>query len=84
MTTAERTLMQFAANDAKYERHHLSEVWGNMPDNQFQEFVEEYKKDHKQQMVVLYEGKVLDGWHRYMASLTVGVEAFFNELNAED
>ena len=80
--TDERTLMQVAANDAKYERHHLSEVWGNMPDNQFQEFVEEYKKDHKQQMVVLYEGKVLDGWHRYMASLTVGLEPFFNELNA--
>ena len=47
-----KTLMETMAANADYERHPLSAVWGNMPNDQFVEMVEEFKKDPKRQMAL--------------------------------
>ena len=45
-------------------RHPLSELWGDMPDEQLLELAEDIKKNGILEPVVLFEGEVLDGWHR--------------------
>ena len=75
-----KTLMETMAANAEYERHPLSAVWGNMPNDQFVEMVEEFKKDPKRQMVITYEGKILDGWHRYLMSLAADTSVLLTDL----
>ena len=51
-----------------YERHPLSALWGNIPEAEFAEMVEEFRSPTRQ-MIMLYEDKILDGWHRYLMCL---------------
>ena len=53
----------------EYERHPLSEVWGNMPDDEFAQLVESVDADgFADPRIIIYEEQVLDGWHRYRAA----------------
>lgn len=36
------------------------------------------------QPIVLYQGKILDGWHRYQAALKANVEPIFEEYEGDD
>ena len=65
-------------------RHPLSEVWGDMPDKDFRELVEDVRKNGVRQPVTLYEGRVLDGWHRYRAALEAGVDPPFEDYAGDD
>ena len=56
------------------ERHPLSEAWGNLPDAVLPDFDAEVSSVGVISPIDLYEGKVLDGWHRYQSSLRVGVD----------
>ena len=56
----------------QYERHPLSALWGDIPGEQFEEMVEEFKRQPTRQMITLYEDRILDGWHRYRMSLEAG------------
>ncbi len=61
-------------------RHPLSTLWGNIPEAEFAEMVEEFRRSPTRQMITLYEDKILDGWHRYKMCQEAGIEPFFNPL----
>lgn len=54
------------------ERHPLSTHFGDMPDDQWEELKADIKANKLQESIVLYEGKILDGWHRYKALCALG------------
>ena len=56
------------------ERHPLSEAWGNLPESVLPDFDAEVSAVGILTPIDLYQGKVLDGWHRYQSSLRVGVD----------
>ncbi len=58
----------------KLKRHPLSAVWGGMPPEQFAELVDDVREHGLLYPVVVLDGQVLDGWHRYRAALEAGVE----------
>ncbi len=61
-------------------RHPLSALWGNIPEAEFAEMVEEFRRSPTRQIITLYEDKILDGWHRYRMCQEAGIEPFFNPL----
>ena len=50
------------------KRHPLSEVWGDMPPEQFEELVEDVREHGVRDPIVCHHEKILDGWHRYRAA----------------
>lgn len=51
------------------ERHELSAIFGDMDDEDYQPLLESVEKDGFIDNVIrLYEGQILDGWHRYRAA----------------
>ena len=65
-------------------RHPLSALWGDMPEDQYREFVEGIGGKHIRQMIMTLDDKVLDGWHRYKACLELGIEPFVAEYTESD
>ena len=65
-------------------RHPLSALWGDMPEDQYREFVEGIKERHIRQMIMTLDGKILDGWHRYKACLELGIEPFVAVYTEDD
>lgn len=59
--------------DAGIERHALSAVMGDMPEGEFFELADDIIINGQKDAAVLFEGKVLDGWHRYQACVLKGV-----------
>jgi len=54
------------------KRHPLSGYWPDMPHDDFVELTEDVRERGVIEPIVLLDGKVLDGWHRYRAALSVG------------
>jgi hypothetical protein len=50
-----------------YTRHPLSSAYGDMPAEDFAALKADLKDNGQQMPIVIHEGKVLDGWHRYTA-----------------
>ena len=51
-----------------FERHELSAVFGEIPDDEFQQFKNSIATDGVIENVIkVHEGQILDGWHRYRA-----------------
>lgn len=48
-----------------YKRHPLSAAFPDIPDDEFEELVEDIAAHDLKHKIVLYQGQVLDGWHRY-------------------
>lgn len=56
-----------------WKRHPLSEVWGDMPEDEFRELVEDVREHGVHEPIMLHvDGRVLDGWHRYKAAIESG------------
>ena len=56
------------------ERHELSRIFGDMPDDEFQHLVKSVETDGFMDYVIrMHEGKILDGWHRYRAALELNL-----------
>ena len=66
------------------ERHHLSTLWGDMPEEQYREFVDGIRERHSRQMIMTLDGKILGGWHRYKACLELGIEPFLAVYTEDD
>ena len=65
-----------------YERHSLSNPFGEADQADFDELVlsmrtRGYDESHP---IILFEGKILDGWHRFLAAKRVGLEPKFREF----
>jgi hypothetical protein len=52
-----------------YRRHALSAAFPDMPSDEFEELIEDVTVRGLRHAVILYQGQVLDGWHRYRACL---------------
>ena len=56
------------------ERHELSSIFGDMPDDDFESLMRSVKEDGFMDYVIrMHEGKILDGWHRYRAALVLNL-----------
>ena len=56
-------------NAEKLERHELSAIFGDMPDKDFKSLSQSIKDNGiKDNLIRVYEGKILDGWHRHAAA----------------
>ena len=56
------------------QRHELSSIFGDMPENDFDNLMKSVKSDgFMDSLIRMHEGKVLDGWHRYAAALALNI-----------
>lgn len=62
------------------ERHPLSAAWGDMPEAEFGALVEDVRQRGVIEPVSIFDGKVLDGWHRYRAAKAAGKKAPLREM----
>lgn len=51
------------------KRHYLSSIYPDMPDDEFEALSKSIENLGLISPIVLFEGEVLDGWHRYQACL---------------
>ena len=65
-------------------RHPLSALWGDMPEEQFDDLVESVRTAGIMPFVRTLGREVLDGWHRYKAALAAGVEPLVAEWHGDD
>jgi hypothetical protein len=66
------------------EAHPLALMFPPISPEEMAEIVSDVKKHGVLEPVWLYEGKVLDGWHRYCAAVEAGKEAKFREWRGDD
>jgi len=55
-----------------YERHPLSAAWPDMARDEFDALVLSIQEHGQREPIMLYDGQVLDGWHRLQACESVG------------
>lgn len=53
-------------------RHELSDLFGDMSPDEQEELQADIKANGLREPIMLHEGKVLDGWHRYKAMCALG------------
>lgn len=64
------------------KRHPLSALFGDVSDDELSELAMDIKTIGQQIPGTLYEGMILDGWHRYLACQIAGVAFKSSELKA--
>ena len=69
-----------------YERHPLSAVWPDLEPTARQALRESMRQRGYDPLepVVLYEGRVLDGWHRYSMARELGIEVGTVDYEGDD
>ena len=56
------------------KRHELSSVFGDMPEEDFENLVKSVEQDgFMDPLIRVLDGKILDGWHRYQAALSLNL-----------
>ena len=56
------------------ERHELSSIFGDMPETDFENLVKSVEPDgFMDPLIRVLDGKILDGWHRYQAALSLNL-----------
>lgn len=68
----------------KYERHPLSAAWPDMADEDFVALKDSISYSGLLEPITLYEGQILDGWHRYVACVATGMEPSFIEFSGSE
>jgi len=58
----------------KYEQHPLGKPWSRWDEEAFKLLIDDIDKNGVREKIVVYQGKILDGWHRYQACLELGVK----------
>lgn len=67
-----------------YEAHELSLAFPDMAPVQYRRLVDDIKANGLHHAIVLFEGKVLDGRHRYRACEELGIAPKFTEFTGPD
>ena len=67
-------------NKLVFEQHPLSKAFPGMSVVDFKSLVDSVKEIGVQNPITIFEGKVLDGWHRYRAAKQAGVSFPYVEL----
>jgi protein gp37 len=63
-----------SVDDGKFQQHPLSALFPSMPSDAFAELRTDIAEHGLRQAITLYNGKVLDGWHRCRACCETGTE----------
>lgn len=69
---------------ATYRLQPLCTFFPRMPDAEFDALREDIKANGLRQMIVLHDGMILDGSHRFRACIEVGVEPRFVDFGGTD
>lgn len=56
-----------------YERHPLSALFPDLTPEEYADLRESIRKNGIQNDIVVYDAKILDGWHRYQVCLELGI-----------
>lgn len=64
--------------------HPLCNLFPPMTSEQFNALAEDIKENGQREPIILFEGKILDGRHRYKACINIGVEPQFKEHEGSD
>jgi len=67
-----------------YTRHALSAAFPSMLESQFDSLVDDVCKNGLNEPIVLFEGQILDGWHRWSACQKADVVPFFKTYEGID
>lgn len=65
------------------EQHPLSAVMPPMSEERFASFRSSIAKNGLRNPIILYEGKILDGWHRQKACIQTGSETRYEEFTGD-
>lgn len=72
--------------NSKLERHPLSTAWPDLSEEEFATLgtrIAEHGYDRREP-IVLYQGYILDGWHRYQVALANGIDPPVVEFDGDD
>lgn len=69
---------------SQYQIHPIAEIFPRMPGAEFVALKKDIREHGLIEPIWLYEGKVLDGRHRYYACQETGTEAAFREYEGSD
>lgn len=58
----------------KYEQHPIGAVWPSLSEDDFKKLVASIESIGILDKIVVYEGKILDGWHRYKACMELSIK----------
>jgi len=67
-----------------YNQHALSAVFPAMPENELAELAADISEHDLRAHITLYEGKILDGWHRYKACIQIRKQPRFVDYKGSD
>jgi N6-adenosine-specific RNA methylase IME4/ParB-like chromosome segregation protein Spo0J len=67
-----------------YDLHDLCKLFPPMPEDQFNSLIDSIRDHGLLTPIMLHEGKILDGRHRYKACINLGIEPSFEEYEGED
>jgi hypothetical protein len=67
-----------------YEQHPYGKVWQPFDDRLFESFTRNIGKRGLDLPCLLYQGMILDGWHRYLSCLKEGREPTFEQFEGND
>ena len=70
-----------------YERHYLSGIYGNMPGDEFAALKSNIEENgFMDPIIMVYEGEILDGWHRYRVAKELNIvdQLNFQEVDSDD
>lgn len=68
----------------RHKRHPLSAIFGDMAEPALLALADDIKEKGILEPVVLYDGQVLDGWHRCLAGQIAEVEIPYTEYTGDD
>jgi hypothetical protein len=66
------------------KRHPASAIFPDMNPGAFAAFKEDIRQRGQLEAIRLYEGMILDGWHRYLACVALGIEPRVVEWDGDD
>lgn len=67
-----------------YDFHPLADAFPMMEGAEFADLVASIRESGQRELIVLYDGKILDGRNRYRACIEVGMEPRTREFNGSD
>lgn len=69
---------------AALQQHPLSAAFPAMPESEIEALAEDIEKGGQRDPGILFEGMVLDGWHRFLACQRLGIQFRSVEFDGED
>lgn len=64
----------------EYLRHPLSRAWPDMTPDEFLHLCDSVENSGLREPIVIFQGEILDGWHRFKACLQVSIAPIFDHF----